>query len=63
MGFFVGQRPEDVRVHFPDDFLNTRHDEVTEYISRLEGDLTMQDHLDKVYHRQINAVVGHNHKN
>ena len=70
---------QDVRVHFtfdrhvPDDFLNTRHDEMTEYISRLEGDLTLQDHLDKVYsdlvvfvkdemvkkinHRQINAVV------
>ena len=76
---------QDVRVHFtkfdrhvPDDFLNTRHDEMTEYISRLEGDLTLQDHLDKVYsdlvvfvkdemvkkinHRQINAVVGHNNK-
>ena len=62
----------------PDDFLSARHNEINEYINTLEGEITTQEHINKAYsdlvvfvkdeminkidHRQINAVIGHNNK-
>ena len=60
--------------NIPDDFLQARENEINEYINRLNRDKSKQKHLDKAYadfvvfvkdemiqklnHRQINAVVG-----
>ena len=64
--------------NIPDDFLQARENEINEYINRLNRDISTQEHLDKAYadfvvfvkdemiqklnHRQINAVVGYINK-
>ena len=78
-------KEHEIRVSFtkfdrniPGDFLQSRQDELSDYIRRLDNDISTQEHLDRIYldfvslvkdemqdklnHRTVQAVIGNNNK-